>query len=281
MSRVRIFMVLLVALLAGGGLAAGTYNYLQNVPVKTVTVPTRSVVVANADLSLGHELKTENLTSIEWPAESVPEGTFAAPGEIVGRGLIVPVVRNEPILQNKLAPKEAGSGLPPIIPAGMRAVSVRVNEVVGVAGYVLPGSFVDVVATGNPTTRPEDVTSKVVLTNVQVITAGTRLEQDDKDGKPMQVSVVTLLVTPEQSERLTLASSEGKIQLALRNPLDASAPATPGVRPAGLLGAPRSVQAPAAPRRATAPAQAAPAPPPPPPTVEIIRGDKRERAVVG
>ena len=280
MNRVRIFMVLLVALIAGGGLAAGTYNYLQNVPVKTVTVPTRSVVLASADLSLGHEIQADDLASIEWPAASVPEGTFATPAEVVGRGLIVPVVRNEPILQSKLAPKEAGSGLPPIIPAGMRAVSVRVNEVIGVAGYVLPGSFVDVVATGNPTTRPEDVTSKVALTNVQVITAGTRLEQDDKDGKPMQVTVVTLLVTPEQSERLTLASSEGKIQLALRNPLDASAPPTPGIRPSGLLGAPKAA-APAAPRRATAPAQAAPAPPPPPPTVEIIRGDKRERAVVG
>jgi pilus assembly protein CpaB len=282
MNRVRIFIVLLVALIAGGGLAAGTYNYLQNVPVKTVTVPTRSVVLANADLSLGHELQADNVAVIEWPAASVPEGTFATPSEVVGRGLIVPVVRNEPILQAKLAPKGAGSGLPPIIPAGMRAVSVRVNEVIGVAGYVLPGSFVDVVATGNPSTRPEDVTSKVVLTNVQVITAGTRLEQDQKDGKPMQVTVVTLLVTPEQSERLTLASSEGKIQLALRNPLDASAPVTPGIRPGGLLGAPRPLPAPAAPRRATAPAQPAPAPAPaPPPTVEIIRGDKRERAVVG
>jgi pilus assembly protein CpaB len=125
------------------------------------------------------------------------------------------------------------------------------------------------------------VTAKVVLTNVQVITAGTRLEQDQKDGKPMQVTVVTLLVTPEQSERLTLASSEGKIQLALRNPLDPSAPATSGIRPAGLLGAPKPAPASApAPRRATAPAPPAPAPPPPP-TVEIIRGDKRERAVIG
>ena len=281
MNRVRIFIVLLVALIAGGGLAAGTYNYLQNVPVKTVTVPTRSVVLANADLSLGHELHADNLAVIEWPAASVPDGTFATASEVVGRGLVVPVVKNEPILQTKLAPKGAGSGLPPIIPKGMRAVSVRVNEVIGVAGYVLPGSFVDVVATANPSTRPEDVTSKVVLTNVQVITAGTRLEQDQKDGKPMQVTVVTLLVTPEQSERLTLASSEGKIQLALRNPLDASAPVTPGVRPSGLLGAPKPVPA-AAPRRATAPAQPAPAPAPaPPPTVEIIRGDKRERAVVG
>lgn len=280
MNRVRILTVLVIALLAGGGLAAGTYSYLQNVPVKTVTVPTRPVVVANTDLALGSELRSDDLSVIEWPAGSAPEGAFASQSELVGRGLIVSVVRHEPILPAKLASKEAGTGLPPIIPAGKRAVSVKVNEVIGVAGYVLPGTFVDVVATANPSTRPEDVTSKVVLSNVQVLTAGTRLEQDKKDGKPMQVTVVTLLVTPEQSERLALASSEGKIQLALRNPLDSSAPETPGIRPGVLLG--QAKPAPVATRRPSAPPLLQQsAPPPAPPTVEIIRGDKRERVVVG
>ena len=100
----------------------------------------------------------------------------------------------------------------------MRAVSVRVNEVIGVAGYVLPGTRVDVLATASPTNNPIDMTTKVVLANVQVLTAGTRMEQDQKDGKPVQVTVVTMSVTPEQAERLALASTEGKIQLALRNP---------------------------------------------------------------
>src|SRR5436190_3065634 len=118
----------------------------------------------------------------------------------------------------------------------MRAVSVRVNEVIGVAGYVLPGSRVDVLATASPTSQPQDATSKVILSNVQVLTAGTRLEQDTEKGKPMQVTVVTLLVYPEQSERLALASTEGKIQLALRNPMDQSAPETPGIKPAVMLG---------------------------------------------
>src|SRR3989442_13275750 len=121
MNRVRIFIVLLVALIAGGGLAAGTYNYLQNVPVKTVTVPTRSVVLANADLSLGHELQADNLAVIEWPAASVPEGTFAKAAEVGGRGWIVPGVRNDPILQTKLPPKGPGGGWPPSIPAGTSA----------------------------------------------------------------------------------------------------------------------------------------------------------------
>lgn len=278
MTRVRIMMVLVVAVITGGGLAAGTYNYLQSVPVKTVSVPTRDVVVARADLALGAELKADDLQVLAWPASGVPEGAFAQPSELVGRGLIASVVRNEPILPTKLSSREAGSGLPPIIPRGKRAVSVQVNEVISVAGYVLPGTIVDVLATASPTNRPEDMTSKVVLTHVQVLTAGTRLDQDRKDGKPMQVTVVTLLVTPEEAERLALASSEGKIHLALRNPLDQDAPSTPGVRPGVLLG---NVAASAlAPRRRAAAPAAAPAPVAPP-TIEIIRGDKRERAIVG
>src|SRR5688572_27883355 len=122
----------------------------------------------------------------------------------------------------------------------MRAISVRVNEVVGVAGYVLPGNRVDVLATANPTENRSDTTTKVILSNVQVLTAGTRMEQDLASTKPVQVTVVTLLVFPEQSERLALASTEGKIQLALRNPLDQGAPETPGIKTAGLMGTVRA-----------------------------------------
>ena len=280
MNRVRIFTVFVIALLAGGGLAYGTYDYLQNVPVKTVTVPTRQVVVANAELSLGSELRRDDLKTVEWPTSAVPEGVFDNPAALVGRGVIASIVRNEPILPGKLASKEAGSGLPPIIPNGKRAMSVRVNEVIGVAGYVLPGTHVDVLATQSPTNRTEDMTSKVVLSNVQVLTAGTRLEQDGADGKPMQVTVVTLLVTPEESERLTLASTEGKIQLALRNPLDLESPETAGAKPGALMG--YAQQKPVAgPRRAAAPSVPASVVQQPAPTVEIIRGDKRSHVVVG
>jgi pilus assembly protein CpaB len=278
MTRVRIFTVLLIAILAGGGLAYGTYDYLQNIPVKTVTVPTRHVVVATADLSLGRQIRREDLTTIDWPSSAVPEGAFEDPAALVGRGVINSVVKHEVILPSKLASKEAGAGLPPIIPQGKRAVSVRVNEVIGVAGYVLPGTHVDVLTTANPSSRSEDITTKVVLSNVEVLTAGTRLEQDTNDGKPIQVSVVTLLVTPEESERLTLASTEGKIQLALRNPMDTGTPDTPGVRPGGLLG--MSVPKPAGVRRAPV-APSTPAAATPPPTIEIIRGDKRSQVAVG
>jgi pilus assembly protein CpaB len=283
MTRVRIFTVLVIALAAGGTLAFGTYRFLENQPVQTVTVPTRKVVVANADLSLGSELRRDDLKAIEWPASAVPAESFQDPAELVGRGLIASVVTNEPILPGKLASKEAGSGLPPIIPAGKRALSVRVNEVIGVAGYVLPGTRVDVVATQSPNGRTEDMTSKVVLSNVEVLTAGTRLEQDTQDGKPMQVTVVTLVVTPEEAERLTLASSEGKIQLALRNPLDLESPATAGVKPGVLMGVAQQRPVAPGPRRASSAPQAAPAPAytQPAPTVEIIRGDKRSQVTVG
>jgi pilus assembly protein CpaB len=169
-----------------------------------------------------------------------------------------------------------------VIPEGMRAVSVRVNEVIGVAGYVLPGNRVDILATASPTDAHADTTTKVILSNVQVVTAGTRMEQDQEKGKPMQVTVVTLLVYPDQAERLALASTEGKIQLALRNPLDTGAPETPGIKTATLMGlakapAPKVVAGgtkkaggPVT-QQTTAPAL---------PTVEIIRGDKRSAEVI-
>ena len=282
--RSRIFAVLAVAILAGGGLAYGTYNMVNRQPQAAAgPTQTQPVVVASANLQLGAELKEGDLTVVGFPKGKAPEGTFAQPSEILGRGLIVPIVKNEPILAAKLASKEAGHGLPPVIPEGMRAVSVRVDEVVGVAGYVLPGNRVDVLATANPTDKREDITTKVILSNVQVLTSGTRMEQDQENAKPMQVTVVTLLVFPEQSERLALASTEGKIQLALRNPLDQGAPETPGIKTAGLMG---TVRAPLG--RATSTGKPRAALPvtlgisgfAPVPTVEMIRGDKRATEVV-
>jgi pilus assembly protein CpaB len=286
--RNRIFAVLAIAVLAGGGLAYGTYNFVNNQPAQTIQAPTQPVVVAAADLQLGSELKKEDLVTINFPVGQTPDGSFSRPADIIGRGLIVPVVKNEPILSAKLASKEAGAGLPPVIPEGMRAVSVRVNEVIGVAGYVLPGTRVDVVATASPNESRADTTSKLILSNVQVLTAGTRMEQDQEKGKPMQVTVVTLLVNPEQSERLALASTEGKIQLALRNPMDQTSPETPGVKTAALVGTAR--MAPARTQLASArPRVGRSVPQPvtmsapaaePLPTVEVIRGDKRAQEVI-
>ena len=277
MNRIRMFIVLLIALSAGSGLAYATYDYLQNVPVKTVSVPTQPVVVAQVDLHLGAELTAADLRVVDWPVSSVPDGAFEDASQLTGRGLVRAVIRNEPILQAKLAPEGAGAGLPPIIPPGMRAVSIRVNEVIGVAGYVLPGTHVDVLATVSPNNRPESTTTKLVLADVRVLTAGTRLEQDLNSDEPIQVTVITLLVTPAQSERLALASTEAKIQLALRNPLDHSQPETPGVRPARLLAGAAPTPRPSP---KVAPAPPPPPPPPPPPTIEVIRGNTREQVFI-
>ena len=281
MARMRVFIVLLLAVTAGGVLAYGTYNYVQQVPAKTVTMPTRQVVVAAADMDMGAEIRKDDIRMIDWPANAVPQGAISDPKEVVGRGLILPVIQWEPILPMKLASKDAGAGLPPVIPPGLRAVSVRVNEVIGVAGYVTPGTRVDVVVTLSPTQQQQDMTAKVILTNVQVLAAGTKLETTSDREKPMPVSVVTLLVNPDEAERLTLAANEGKIQLALRIPLDKENPMTKGVRPAALLGTPPPIRQvarviPSAGGTAKAPPVVAAELP----TVEIIRGDKRARETV-
>src|SRR5262245_11800582 len=157
MARLRAFVVFVLAITAGGALAFGTYRYVQQSPTQTVSIPTQPVVVAATDLNLGAELKKDDLRIIQWPTNSVPMGAFNSADELVGRGLIMPVIQNEPILPMKLSPKEAGAGLPPVIPTGLRAVSVRVNEVIGVAGYVLPGTRVDVLATVSPNSERNDV----------------------------------------------------------------------------------------------------------------------------
>jgi pilus assembly protein CpaB len=280
MARMRVFIVFALAIGVGTVFAFATYNYVQKAPKGGPAAATVPVVVAAANLEIGAELGRDDVRAIDWPAGSAPAGAIGNPDEVIGRGLIMPVVQNEPILPMKLAAKEAGAGLPPVIPPGYRAVSVRVNEVIGVAGYVLPGTHVDVVVTLSPGSGQGDMTSKLILPNVQVLAAGTKIDRETDKDKPMPVSVVTLLVDPEQAERLTLAASEGKIQLALRNPLDRETPATPGVRPAGLLGSPALVRT--KPRAAQPTAKVAAAAPPPaePVTVEIIRGDKRAREIV-
>src|SRR5579885_3363564 len=163
MGRVRVFMVLALAVSLGGVFAYATYNYVQNVPKPGPGVPTKLVVVAATDLDVGADLTRNDVRVIEWPANAAPAGAFSDPKDVIGRGLIMPVIQNEPILPVKLASTEAGAGLPPAIPPGLRAVSVRVNEVIGVAGYVLPGTHVDVLTTLSPTDQKPDTTSKVIL----------------------------------------------------------------------------------------------------------------------
>jgi len=280
MARMRVFIVLVLAIGAGGVFAFATYNYVQNLKPAEVVIPTTPVMVAATDLDIGAEITAENVRTINWPKNSVPQFAFNNPKDVIGRGIVMPMIQNEPFLPMKLASKDGGTGLTPAIPPGLRAVSVKVNEVIGVAGYVLPGTHVDVVATVSPTQSQADMTTKVILTNVEVLAAGTKIERTTDKDKPMPVTVVTMLVDPEQAERLTLASTEGKIQLALRNPLDRNTPVTKGVKPAALLGAPATT--PRAVARVGTPniPGVAAKPTVEPVTVEIIRGDKRAREVV-
>lgn len=256
MKNRRLLIVLLVAL--GAGLAAAylSLDYLrqQATPLIAAT-PKARVVVAARPLPLGHEIVAEDLKTIDWPGATVPEGYFEAPEQVIGRGVITPVAMNEPVLKPKVADKEAGGGLPIVIPPGMRAVSVRVDEVISVAGFVVPRTRVDVIVTlplpGNSSERRTQFVQR--LQDLMVLTAA-QTTQPTPDGKPQTVSVMTFLVTPAQAELLILASREGQIQLALRNTLDSDTIQTSGVLSNAILGAPPR-SAPRRRARASAPTQ--------------------------
>jgi pilus assembly protein CpaB len=236
-----------------------------------------TIVVASQRVALGSRLTAQDVRVAPWPKAAVVSGSAQDPAVFVGRGVIQPMEANEPILETKLAPKDAGAGLTTTIPEGMRAVSIRVNDVIGVAGFVVPGSRVDVILSGSPANNGATDVAKIILENVQVLAAGQNIDQD-ANGKPQAVQVVTLLVTPEDSQKLALASTEGRMQLALRNPLDKETPNPPLVLRASLYtGAPAPAPAPAAapaprPRRVVV---AAAPPPPPPPAAPVVAEPKK------
>lgn len=278
----RTLLVFLLSVLVAGGASFFVYRAVQQIPVREVEVKSYYVAVANKSLPVGTLLGPSDVKLVAWPASSPVAGAFSKAEDVVDRGLVTPVAENEPITDTKLAPKAAGGGLPPTITAGMRAISVKVNEVIGVAGFVVPGTRVDVVVTLSR--REQESLSRVVVSNVQVLTAGTKYDQEQaKDGKPVPSTVVTLLVTPEDAERIALAAAEGQIMLTLRNPLDTTPTETKGTRLASLMGAPdpppvtKVVQG----IKRAVPPPAPPTPPPPPVyAVETIRAAKRTNEVV-
>lgn len=240
MKQRRLLIMLGLALVTGlmaGYLALSFLRRQAARPLAAATAPSGKIAVAAKDLPLGTILKEEDVRLIDWPSGALPAGFAASTSEVLGRGLITPVAANEPLMKSKLASKEEGGGLPIVIPEGMRAVSVKVNEVIGVAGFVLPGTQVDVLVTVSPPKEEgiqETPITKVILQNVRVLAAGQTIQRD-AEGTPQTVAVITLLVTPEDAERLTLASSEGRIQLALRNTLDLGEVETRGIRTAAML----------------------------------------------
>src|SRR6187397_2674920 len=206
----RTIVVLAVAILMATIAAYGVYLAVKSMPVREVEVARTQAVVATHALAVGTLVTKDDLKLTAWPAASPVPGSFTEIDKVVNRGVIVPVSENEPLTESKLAPIGSGAGLTPTITEGMRAISVKVNEVVGVAGFVIPGTRVDVLATVR---RPDGGSqSRTVLSNVQVLTAGTRYDQEraTKEGKPIPTSVVTLLLTPDDAEKMTLAAEEGR-----------------------------------------------------------------------
>ena len=276
----RMMIVLAVALAAAGVATFAVYRAIQSAPARTVQVPTVPVAVAARTLPVGTLLTKDDVKMATWPAANQIPGAFAAPDAVVGRGVVAPLEQNDPITESKLAAREAGAGLPPTIAVGMRALSISVNEVVGVAGFVVPGTHVDVLVT---VTQQNETTTRAVVSNLLVMAAGTRYDQGQtRDGKPIPTSVVTLAVTPEDAERVALASTAGRLVLALRNPLDNEPTKTQGVRLTSLMGppAPPPVEKTVKGRKMVV-AVAAPQPPPPKIyTVETIKAAKRTEEVV-
>ncbi len=279
MNRKRLLMIGVLALALAFLLTASMFRVMRTKATTGASPAMAAVVVADRDLPLGKEIQPADIRTVQYPAADLPVGVFHAPSEVVGRGVIVDMAKNEPILASKLADPNAGSGLPPRIPHGMRAVSVKVNEVVAVAGFVKAGARVDVLLTGNISkdNDPTKVQTTTVLQNVTVLTVGQEM-QDKRDGKPMpDASVVTLLVSPDDAEKLTLASTQGRIQLALRNPLDLDQPNPPAWLNATLYGsAPVAPMAVAHVRSKKSTAVAAVPQVPSAYTVELIRGDRRD-----
>jgi pilus assembly protein CpaB len=232
---------------------------------------------------MGTMITKDQVKLVAWPASSPVNKGFTTIESVVNRGLVDSVAANEPLTETKLASLEAGAGLPPSITEGMRAVSVKVNEVVGVAGFVVPGTHVDVMVTLKRAEAKDSMT-RVVVSNVQVLTAGTRYDQGkSRDGQPIPTSVVTLLVSPSDAERIALAASEGEVMLTLRNPMDRKPTETTGIRTAALLGqapAPPPVVRTVGPRRVVVEPVAAPVVAPKIYSVEAIRAAKRSEEVI-
>jgi pilus assembly protein CpaB len=269
----RLLNIILIAFVISGGCSYIVFR-LVGTRLAATHQATAHVVAAATDIKLGSVLRDADLTTIEIGG-SLPKGAILKKEDAIGRGVVSNLYLGEPVLESRLAAVGSGGGLAATIPQGMRASAVKVNDVVGVAGFVTPGMRVDVLIAGNApgASAAQGTRVKTLLQNIQVLSAGTDI-QKDAEGKPQQVQVVNLLVSPEQAEMLSLASSETHIQLVLRNPLDTKTDKTPGTAMAQLFGepiAPRPVVAGHPAPRAAVPASRVY-------LVEVFNGSKKSEA---
>ncbi len=223
----RMAKVVMIAMAIAGFIAFVFYRVIVGRLSSEAKPAAAQVLVAARELGVGTLIRDVDLKQAPW-AGAIPKGAVLKKEDLVGRGVVATIFPDEPVVESRLAPVGAGGGLAAIIPPGMRAVAIRVNEVIGVAGFVVPGQRVDVLISGQPPgSQGMGTVSRTLLQNIQVLSAGQNLQRDT-EGKPVSVPVVNVLVTPEQAEVLSLASTETKIQLVLRNPLDNEVVKTPG-----------------------------------------------------
>ena len=275
MNRTRLMMIGALALAIAFLTSVTVYKNLQS--KNGNSDPGVEVMVAANDLQVGSRVEERDIKIIRIPAVDLPPGAPRKRSDVIGHGVIIPISKGEFILPNRLAAENAGSGLPSLIPPGMRAVSVRVNDVASVSGFVTPGTRVDVLVTASTTGTGEPQTT-TVLQNVQVLASGHTLERSST-GEAQNAVVITLLVTPEDAQRLTLATNEGRIQLALRNPVDTRQDEVLAANAKALF---KGTAVPVAPvthtpvRHVPVPKTAPPAAPPNTGvTVEVYQGDKK------
>lgn len=265
----RISLALLIALVLSAG---ATYLLYTRIQSQRIAAPATVRVVAAVDeLPAGTPLTPQNLKVVQWPSSMPLTGAFSRPEQVVGRSLIYPVNSNQPVVENDLAAPGSGLGLSVKIPEGMRAISIRSNDVVGVAGFIYPGSHVDVLLTYRPDTASAPLT-QTILQDVDVLTAGQTLEPDPK-GRPEAVNVVTVLLNPRDAQKLVLATQQGSVQFVLRNGADQSTPEQKPVLASQLV----ADVAPPEPKPHVHAVAAAPKPTTRPPefySVETIAGEK-------
>lgn len=282
----RLVSVLAFAFIVSAGASLLLYRLLSGRLSRQEPAKSIKLILAARDLAPGTLIRDPDIRVGDWNG-TIPDGVVQRKEDIVGRGVVSPILNGEPIAETRLALKGGGAGLVALIPKGMRAVAIRVNEIVGVAGFAVPGMRVDVLVSGSPPgSAAMGAVTQTLLQNVQVLSAGQNF-QKDAEGKPVSVPVVNLLVTPQQAEMLSLASNQTTIQLVLRNPLDTDIAKTNGSAVAQLfhLSSPLPLPSnpgPAAqlkvlPPRPTPPRVTLP-PSPGPRVVEVIHGIKRSEA---
>lgn len=271
MRRIRPLLMVLSSLGLGLLAMAAAAQWLR----ERSELHTEPVLVLARDLEAGTRLTPDMLEVVRWPRESGLSQPLRSPEQAQQRVLAVRMLRGEPLLPARLAPQGETGGLSAVLQPGQRAVTVKVNEVVGVAGFALPGHYVDVMV--HTTDTQNQPISRIVLERIQVLAVAQ--DVTPQENKPRVVNAVTLLVTPEQAERMDLARSVGQLSLVLRNQIDLAQVSTQGARKQDMLPA---ATAPVAPAMARPPVrrqpQAAPEPPAAAPTPEILRGAQWSRS---